>query len=190
MNLWLPGGKEWGEGIVRDQHAHTAMFKMDNQQGPTVWHTELSSVLCGSLDGVGELRENGYMHMYGWGLCCSPVNITTLLISYTPSFPKCTTLIMRKHQRGKSYKIPKLYSLKLSMSWKMKKDWETYRVKGTKETWPLNAMCHPGLDVDPPPKKKPLLKDIIGIIGRFWLGIVDYIITVKFPDFDHLTGIV
>ena len=138
--------------------------------------------------GWGELRENGYMHICGRVLCCSPVTLTMLLISYTPSFPKCTTLIMRKHQRGKSYKIPEQYSLKLSMSWKMKKDWETYRVKGTKEIWPLNAMCHPGLDVDP--KKKPLLKDDIGIIGRFWMGIVDYIITVKFPDFDHLTVIV
>ena len=26
----------WGEGIVWDGHAHTAIFKMDNQQGLTV----------------------------------------------------------------------------------------------------------------------------------------------------------
>ena len=30
---------------------HTAVFKMDNQQGPTVQHMEFSSTLCGSLDG-------------------------------------------------------------------------------------------------------------------------------------------
>ena len=32
---------------------HTAVFKMDNQQGPTVEHMELCSMLCGSLDGRG-----------------------------------------------------------------------------------------------------------------------------------------
>ena len=38
MNLWLQG--EAGEGRdtqgVWDGHVHTAMFKMDSQQGPTV----------------------------------------------------------------------------------------------------------------------------------------------------------
>ena len=34
-------------------HAYTAIFKMDNQQGPTLWHMELCSVLCGSLNGRG-----------------------------------------------------------------------------------------------------------------------------------------
>ena len=41
MNLWLPGeqGGRW-EGRDRlgfgDWHVHISMFKMDNQQGPTV----------------------------------------------------------------------------------------------------------------------------------------------------------
>ena len=30
------GGESWGEGIVRDGHVHTAIFKMNSQQGPTV----------------------------------------------------------------------------------------------------------------------------------------------------------
>ena len=37
-------GKKEGEEIVRKfgmRHVHTAMFKMDNQQGPTVQHREL-----------------------------------------------------------------------------------------------------------------------------------------------------
>ena len=34
-----------------DGHVHTAVFKMDNQQGPTVEHRELYSMWCGSLDG-------------------------------------------------------------------------------------------------------------------------------------------
>ena len=33
---------------------------MDNQQGPTVYHMELCSGLCGSLDGRGVLGGNGY----------------------------------------------------------------------------------------------------------------------------------
>ena len=44
-----------------DRHVHTAIFKMGNQQGPTVQHRELCSKLCGSLDGRGMWGENGYM---------------------------------------------------------------------------------------------------------------------------------
>ena len=49
-------GKKEGEEIVRKfgiGHVHTAMFKMDNQQGPTVQHRELYPVLRGNLDGSG-----------------------------------------------------------------------------------------------------------------------------------------
>ena len=44
-----------GKGVVRDlgMDVYTAIFKMDNQQGPTVLHRELRSVLAGSLDGRG-----------------------------------------------------------------------------------------------------------------------------------------
>ena len=38
---------------VWDGHVHTAIYKMDNQQGPTVQQMELSSMLHGSLDGWG-----------------------------------------------------------------------------------------------------------------------------------------
>ena len=34
-------------------HVHAAVFKMDNQQGPTVQHIELCSMSYGSLDGRG-----------------------------------------------------------------------------------------------------------------------------------------
>ena len=43
-NLALPGRREFGI------HIHTAVFKMDNEQGPTVQHRQLCSVLCGRLD--------------------------------------------------------------------------------------------------------------------------------------------
>ena len=48
-----------------DRHVHTAIFKMGNQQGPTVQHRELCSKLCGSLDGWGDWGKNRYMCMYG-----------------------------------------------------------------------------------------------------------------------------
>ena len=48
---------------VWNGQVHTALFKMDNQQGPTVQHMELGSKLCTSLDWGGGrgLGENGYM---------------------------------------------------------------------------------------------------------------------------------
>ena len=36
-----------------EHHVYTAIFKVDNQQRPVVQHTELCSMLCGSLDGRG-----------------------------------------------------------------------------------------------------------------------------------------
>ena len=39
-----------------------AIFKMDDQQGPTVQHRELCAVLCGSLDGRGVWGE--WIHAY------------------------------------------------------------------------------------------------------------------------------
>ena len=34
-------------------HVHTILFKMVNEQGPTVEHRELCSMFCDSLDGRG-----------------------------------------------------------------------------------------------------------------------------------------
>ena len=61
----------------------TAIFKMDNQQGPTVKHMELGSMLCGSLDGTGVWRMDTCVCM-AKSLHCSPEAITTLLSGYTP----------------------------------------------------------------------------------------------------------
>ena len=51
----------WGKGVW-DRHVHTAIFKVDSQQGPTVEHRELCSVLCGSLD--GREFEGERIHVY------------------------------------------------------------------------------------------------------------------------------
>ena len=57
-------GKDGGKDseCIWDGHEHTAIFKMDNQQGPTVQHRELCSTLCGNLDGRGcRVRMDTYM---------------------------------------------------------------------------------------------------------------------------------
>ena len=82
MNLGLPEGRDsYG---VWDGHVHTAIFKMDNQQGPGVQHMKLCSVLCGDLDGKRAWgRVDAYIFM-AEALCCSPGSITALLIGYMP----------------------------------------------------------------------------------------------------------
>ena len=82
--------RKWGRMGGRDSQGvwegrtHTDIFKMDNQKGRTVQHMELCSILSGSLDGR---RVQGRMETCIYiaeSLRCSPENITTLLIGYTP----------------------------------------------------------------------------------------------------------
>ena len=49
--------KAWGRRV------HTAIFKMDNQQGPTVQHRGLCLMLCGSLDESGVWGERVYVYV-------------------------------------------------------------------------------------------------------------------------------
>ena len=42
----------------------TAIFKMDNQQGPTVQHRELCSTLCNKPKWEENLKKNRYIYMY------------------------------------------------------------------------------------------------------------------------------
>ena len=42
------GGK--GRLGVWDQHGHASLFKIDNQQGPTVYHRELCSIFYNNLN--------------------------------------------------------------------------------------------------------------------------------------------
>ena len=46
-------------------HVHTAVLRMDNQQGPTTAQGTLLSVMR-QAGGEGSLGESGYMYMYGW----------------------------------------------------------------------------------------------------------------------------
>ena len=64
MNLWLPGGEGWREGIVREFgiDMYTLLLKTDNQQGPTVG-TLLNAMWQPGWE--GSYGENGYTYMYG-----------------------------------------------------------------------------------------------------------------------------
>ena len=77
------GGRD-SQGVW-DGHVDTGLFKMDNQQGPTVQHMELCSMLCGSLDGRGVWgRMDTYVCM-AKALYDAPEAITTLSVSCTPA---------------------------------------------------------------------------------------------------------
>ena len=57
---------------------------MDNQQGPTVQHMELCSMLCGSLDEKGDWGRMDTCICTAESLCGPRETITTSLISYSP----------------------------------------------------------------------------------------------------------
>ena len=67
-----------------NMYVHTAVFKMNNRQGPAVQHRELCSVLCGSLDGRGVWGRMDTHICMAESLCCVPETITVLLIGCTP----------------------------------------------------------------------------------------------------------
>ena len=69
---------------LRNGHVHTAVFKMDNQQGPTEWHRELCSTSCGSLDGSGVWARMDTCTCMAESLSCSSETTTTLLIGDPP----------------------------------------------------------------------------------------------------------
>ena len=57
---------------------HTAVFKMEDQQGPPVQHTECCSVLRGSLDGREVWGRMDACVCTAESLCYSSETITTL----------------------------------------------------------------------------------------------------------------
>ena len=59
----------------------TVIFKMDNQQGPSVQHREACSVLRGSLDGRGVWGRVGTCVCVAGSLHHQPETVITLLTS-------------------------------------------------------------------------------------------------------------
>ena len=43
---------------------HTTVYRMDNQQGPTVEHREVYSILCNDLHGKRILKKKKRIHIY------------------------------------------------------------------------------------------------------------------------------
>ena len=80
------GGRREGRHsqVVWDGQVRTAVFKLENQQGPAVEHKELCSMSCGSLDGRGVWGRMDTCLCMAESLCCSSETITTLLVSYSP----------------------------------------------------------------------------------------------------------
>ena len=73
------GGRD-SYGVWNGQ-VHTAILKMDKQQGRTVQYLELCSVLCGSLDGRGIWRSRDTCVCVAESLHCSPETVTTLFVN-------------------------------------------------------------------------------------------------------------
>ena len=67
---------------VQDGHQHIAIFKRDNQQGPTVQHMEFCSMLCGSLDESGVWGRMDTWICMAESLPCLPETITTLFVNW------------------------------------------------------------------------------------------------------------
>ena len=63
---------------------YTAIFKMDNEQGPTVQHRELWSILCNNLNGKRISERIDTCICITESCSCTPETNTTLLINYTP----------------------------------------------------------------------------------------------------------
>ena len=76
--LIVAGGKGKLESLG---YVHTAVFKMRNQQGPTVQRVELCSMLRGSLYGRGILGRMDTCICVTEFLLCSPKTMTTLVVN-------------------------------------------------------------------------------------------------------------
>ena len=96
------GAKAGGRhsGGLWDGCVHTAIFKMDHQQGPPIQHTGLWSVLRGSPEG-GEFGGEWVRVCTAESLHCPPETITTLLIGCTPKQNKILKK-ERERKRGQS----------------------------------------------------------------------------------------
>ena len=69
---------------VWDRHVYTTIFKIDNQQGPTVQHRELGSIFCNNRNGKRIWERIDICICISESLCCTPDTNTTLLINCTP----------------------------------------------------------------------------------------------------------
>ena len=82
-------GGGWGEGQgVWDGCVHTALLEMDDEQGPTVKHSECCSMLCGSLDARGVWGRMDTCPCMTESLHCSSETITAVSVNWLYSDAK------------------------------------------------------------------------------------------------------
>ena len=72
-NLWLPKGK-----CGRVQIKTLCMYKINNQQGPTVQHRELYSMFCNNLHGKRIYKIRNMCICIIKSRCCTPETNTAL----------------------------------------------------------------------------------------------------------------
>ena len=83
----------------KNGHVHTAIFKMDNQQGPAVQHLELCSVLGGIREGRRPWGRKGTCIRTAESLHRSCETITTLFANRL--YPNAKEKV-KKTQQGSS----------------------------------------------------------------------------------------
>ena len=76
------GGDRLGVG---DWHVYTAIFKIHNQQGPTIEPRELCSIFCNNLNRKRIRKRIDTYMCIAESLCCTPETSTPLLINYAPT---------------------------------------------------------------------------------------------------------
>ena len=82
---------------------------MDNQQGPTVFHKEVCSMLCNDSKGKEYKKKNRYMYMSSWNtvylklfssvqsLCCVQLFVTPWSVAYQASLSITNSQCLLKH---------------------------------------------------------------------------------------------
>ena len=122
---------------------------MDNQQGPTVLHRELCSVLAGSLDGRGVSGRMGTCICSGWVpllSTCNYCNIVNQLYSHTKSKIKKklswnikyrSWLVIQKEGNGMSWQEQEWWLIRFSL--------ESKRASGFVHTMAFQGVCFGGL---------------------------------------------
>ena len=65
-----------------DWHVHTAIFRIDKQQGPTMQHRDHCSVLCDDLNGKQIWQRIDAFICISGSLCCTSETNTPLLVNY------------------------------------------------------------------------------------------------------------
>ena len=81
----VQGARMWERDTeFGNRQVHPSVFKVDSQQGPALWHRELCSTSCGSLDGSGVCGRMDACICTAEALCSPPETITTFLTGYPP----------------------------------------------------------------------------------------------------------